>query len=66
MSSDSVSCRLFKIHDYKKILETEKYIIESCSVCYIYKVTYKAYNIKCKFKQNELPPNILSQFRKRR
>lgn len=58
MSSDSVSCRLFKVHSYNNIYENNKYLIEKCIVCNVYKVTYKAYNITCKFKPTELPQNI--------
>lgn len=60
MSSD-ISYRWLKIHSFDNIVETGKYIIDKCNYCDIYKVTYKIYNIKCKFKYNELPSNILSQ-----
>lgn len=59
MDTDSVSCRLFKIHKYKKIYEDEKYYIEQCSVCNIYKVIFKTYSIKSKYKVDELPSNLI-------
>ena len=58
MNSDTVACRLFKIHSYETIKENNKYIIEKCAICNVYKVTYKAYNITCKFKPTELPKSI--------
>lgn len=51
-------CRLFKIHDYKFIIETEKYYIKKCIKCNTYKVNYKIYNINSRFKKEELPLNI--------
>ena len=59
MDTDSVSCRLFKIHKYNKIYEDKKYYIEQCNICGAYKVLFKIYNIKSKFKSDELPVNLL-------
>ena len=60
---DNIGCRLFKMHDYKNILENKKYIVKQCKICKNYIVTYKEYNIKSKFRHNELPINIISKIK---
>lgn len=59
MDADSVSCRLLKIHKYNKIYEDKKYYIEQCDICGFYKVLFKTYNIKSKFKPDKLPNNLV-------
>ena len=60
---DSIGCRFFGLHEYENMFENKKYIVKQCKICKNYIVTYKHYNIKNKFKQDELPTNIISKIK---
>lgn len=58
---NNIGCWLFKMHNYKNILENKKYVVKQCEICKNYIVTYKEYNIKSRFRHDELPINITSK-----
>ena len=58
MDTDSILCKLFKIHNYTEILNDKKYLISKCSCCDKYKIIHKYYEVKSIYNQEELPDNF--------
>lgn len=60
---DSINCRWFSNHEYIILLENKKYIVKQCKICKNYIVIYKSYNIKNKFKYDELPNIFINKIK---
>lgn len=55
MDTDSILCKILKIHNYINIFDNKRYSVNKCSCCDAYKVIHKEYSIDSKYKHDELP-----------
>lgn len=62
MKNNSISCFL-GLHEYYTLIDNDKYIVKQCKICKNYIVEYKMYNVKSKFKKEELPENIINKIK---
>lgn len=59
---NNINCFL-GLHEHIALIDDNRHTVHYCQKCKSYKVVYKLYNIKNKFKYEELPQSIISKMK---